>query len=117
MAITPDNLKISDRASLLLPWHRKQDELEELRLGAKQYGSSRLGIAPFYSDKYAKIGFQVSELFDDDLLEEKVPRVLVQKNVLLRELYKKDEISVEETLATLRQYISKKITKLGPDKK
>ena len=54
VAITPDNLRISDRASLLLPWHRKLDELEETRLGAKQYGSSRLGIAPFYSDKYQK---------------------------------------------------------------
>ena len=63
VSITPENLKISDRASLLLPWHRKQDALEEARLGAKQYGSSKLGIAPFYSDKYQKKTVLAGALF------------------------------------------------------
>ncbi|MBO7355898.1 MAG: adenylosuccinate synthase [Lachnospiraceae bacterium] len=98
------HILVSDRAQIVMPYHILFDRYEEERLAGKSFGSTKSGIAPFYSDKYAKIGFQVSELFDDELLEEKVPRVLVQKNVLLRELYKKDEISVEETLATLRSY-------------
>ena len=98
------HILVSDRAQIVMPYHILFDKYEEERLAGKSFGSTKSGIAPFYSDKYAKIGFQVSELFDDELLEEKVPRVLVQKNVLLRELYKKDEISVEETLATLREY-------------
>ncbi|MBP1584355.1 MAG: adenylosuccinate synthase [Lachnospiraceae bacterium] len=98
------HILVSDRAQIVMPYHILFDKYEEERLAGKSFGSTKSGIAPFYSDKYAKIGFQVSELFDDELLEEKVPRVLVQKNVLLRELYKKDEISVEETLATLRSY-------------
>ncbi|MCR4793093.1 MAG: adenylosuccinate synthase [Lachnospiraceae bacterium] len=98
------HILVSDRAQIVMPYHILFDKYEEERLAGKSFGSTKSGIAPFYSDKYAKIGFQVSELFDDELLEEKVPRVLVQKNVLLRELYRKEEISVEETLATLRQY-------------
>ncbi|MBR3574772.1 MAG: adenylosuccinate synthase [Lachnospiraceae bacterium] len=98
------HILVSDRAQIVMPYHILFDKYEEERLAGKSFGSTKSGIAPFYSDKYAKIGFQVSELFDDELLEEKVPRVLVQKNVLLRELYKKDEISVEETLETLRKY-------------
>ena len=98
------HILVSDRAQIVMPYHILFDKYEEERLAGKSFGSTKSGIAPFYSDKYAKIGFQVSELFDDDLLEEKVPRVLVQKNVLLRELYKKDEISAEETLETLRKY-------------
>ena len=95
---------VSDRAQIVMPYHILFDKYEEERLAGKSFGSTKSGIAPFYSDKYAKIGFQVSELFDDELLEEKVPRVLVQKNVLLRELYHQPEISVEETLKTLREY-------------
>ena len=98
------HILVSDRAQIVMPYHILFDKYEEERLAGKSFGSTKSGIAPFYSDKYAKIGFQVSELFDDELLEEKVPRVLVQKNVLLRELYKKDEIRVEETLETLRKY-------------
>lgn len=63
VSITPENLKISDRASLLLPWHRKLDELEEARLADKQYGSTKQGIAPFYSDKYQKKTVLAGELF------------------------------------------------------
>jgi len=98
------HILVSDRAQVVMPYHILFDVCEEKRLAGKSFGSTKSGIAPFYSDKYAKIGFQVSELFDDELLEEKVPRVLVQKNVLLRELYHEPEISVEETLATLRKY-------------
>ena len=66
VSITPDNLKISDRASLLLPWHRELDELEENRLKDKKYGSTKQGIAPFYSDKYQKNTIQAGELFYPD---------------------------------------------------
>ena len=98
------HILVSDRAQVVMPYHILFDEYEEERLAGKSFGSTKSGIAPFYSDKYAKIGFQVSELFDDELLEEKVPRVLVQKNVLLRELYHKPEIQVEDVLKTLREY-------------
>ena len=74
---------VSDRAQIVMSYHILFDECEEERLGKKSFGSTKSGIAPFYSDKYAKIGFQVSELFDDELLKEKVKRVAEQKNVLL----------------------------------
>ena len=73
-----------------------RDRYEEERLGGKSFGSTKSGIAPFYSDKYAKIGFQVSELFDDELLKEKVVRVAEQKNVLLEHLYHKPAIDPDE---------------------
>ena len=98
------HILVSDRAQVVMPYHILFDEYEEERLAGKSFGSTKSGIAPFYSDKYAKIGFQVSELFDDELLEEKGPRVLVQKNVLLRELYHKPEIKAEDVLKTLREY-------------
>ena len=72
---------ISERAQMVMPYHILFDQYEEERLGGKSFGSTKSGIAPFYSDKYAKIGFQVSELFDDELLKEKVVRVAEQKNV------------------------------------
>ena len=67
------HILVSDRAQVVMPYHILFDEYEEERLAGKSFGSTKSGIAPFYSDKYAKIGFQVSELFDDELLEEKVP--------------------------------------------
>ena len=70
---------ISDRAQIVMPYHILFDQYEEERLGGKSFGSTKSGIAPFYSDKYAKIGFQVSELFDDDALKEKVERVCADK--------------------------------------
>ena len=73
VAVSPANLKISDRASLLLPWHREQDALEEARLGAKQYGSTKQGIAPFYSDKYQKKTILAGELFYPDALRKRPP--------------------------------------------
>jgi adenylosuccinate synthase len=105
VSVTPENLKISDRASLLLPWHRDLDALEEQRLADRKYGSTKQGIAPFYSDKYAKIGFQVSELFaDEKTLKEKIERVIAQKNVLLEHLYHKPLLTVDEVYATLMEY-------------
>ncbi len=98
------NLMISDRCQIVMPYHVLFDQYEEERLGGKSFGSTKSGIAPFYSDKYAKIGFQVNELFDDDLLNEKVERVLVTKNILLKELYHKPEIDAKELLATLHEW-------------
>ena len=72
VSITPDNLKISDRASLLLPWHRELDELEEIRLKDKKYGSTKQGIAPFYADKYQKKTIMAGELLHPEHLEEQV---------------------------------------------
>lgn len=98
------NILVSNRAQILMPYHILFDEYEEERLGKKSFGSTKSGIAPFYSDKYAKIGFQVSELFDDELLEEKVNRVCEQKNVILEYMYHKPTINPQELLATLKEY-------------
>ncbi len=95
---------VSDRCQIVMPYHVLFDEYEEERLGGKSFGSTKSGIAPFYSDKYAKIGFQVNELFDEELLKEKVERVIVSKNVLLEHLYKKPLIKADELLETLHQY-------------
>lgn len=95
---------VSNRAQILMPYHILFDQYEEERLGKKSFGSTKSGIAPFYSDKYAKIGFQVSELFDDEVLKEKVERVCEQKNVMLEHMYHKPKIEPEELLATLREY-------------
>lgn len=95
---------VSDRAQIVMPYHILFDQYEEERLGGKSFGSTKSGIAPFYSDKYAKIGFQVSELFDDELLKEKVVRVAEQKNVILEHLYHKPLLDPDELLATLHEY-------------
>lgn len=95
---------VSDRAQMVMPYHILFDQYEEERLGGKSFGSTKSGIAPFYSDKYAKIGFQVSELFDDELLEEKVKRICETKNVLLEHLYHKPLLKPEELLDTLHEY-------------
>ncbi|MDE5588752.1 MAG: adenylosuccinate synthase [Acetatifactor sp.] len=97
-------LLISNRAQIVMPYHILFDQYEEERLGGKSFGSTKSGIAPFYSDKYAKIGFQVSELFDEELLKEKVERVCEMKNVLLEHLYHKPLIDAEELLETLHGY-------------
>lgn len=97
-------LLVSDRAQIVMPYHIAFDQYEEERLGGKSFGSTKSGIAPFFSDKYAKIGFQVSELFDEDVLKEKVERVCEQKNVILEHLYKKDPINARELLQTLHTY-------------
>lgn len=95
---------VSDRAQMVMPYHILFDQYEEERLGGKSFGSTKSGIAPFYSDKYAKIGFQVSELFDEELLKEKAERICETKNVLLEHLYHKPLLKPEELLATLHEY-------------
>ncbi len=95
---------VSDRAQILMPYHVLFDQYEEERLGGKSFGSTKSGIAPFYSDKYAKIGFQVSELFDEALLREKAEGVCEQKNVLLEYLYHKPLLKPEELFEELIRY-------------
>ncbi len=97
-------LLVSDRAQMVMPYHIKLDEYEEERLAGKSFGSTKSGIAPFYSDKYAKIGFQVSELFDEASLKEKIERVIVQKNIILEHLYHKPLLKADEIFDTLMEY-------------
>ncbi|MEE3392389.1 MAG: adenylosuccinate synthase [Lachnospiraceae bacterium] len=98
------HILVSDRAQIVMPYHILLDQYEEERLGKKSFGSTKSGIAPFYSDKYAKTGIQVSELFDEDVLKEKIERVCVKKNVLFKYLYHKPELDKDELLATLHKY-------------
>ncbi len=86
---------VSDRVQVIMPYHVLFDQLEEERLGGRAFGSTKSGIAPFYSDKFAKIGFQITELFDKDHLKEKLARVLEIKNALIVNLYHKDPIDVD----------------------
>lgn len=96
---------ISDRAQIVMPYHILFDEYEEERLAGKSFGSTKSGIAPFYSDKYAKVGFQVNELFEEEaVLREKIERVIVQKNILLEHLYHKPLIDADELYNTLMEY-------------
>ena len=95
---------VSNRAQIVMPYHILFDTYEEARLAGKSFGSTKSGIAPFYSDKYAKIGFQVSELFDEDALKEKIERVTVQKNVLLEHLYHQPLLKADEIFQTLMEY-------------
>ena len=96
---------VSDRAQILMPYHILFDQYEEERLGGKSFGSTKSGIAPFYSDKYAKVGFQVNELFEDEaILKEKVRSVLETKNVLVDHLYHKAPIDPEEIFKELLEY-------------
>lgn len=96
---------VSDRAQILMPYHILFDEYEEERLAGKAFGSTKSGIAPFYSDKYAKIGFQVQELFaDESVIRDNVERVCLQKNVMLKHLYGKPELNPAEIMNTLTEY-------------
>ncbi|MFI3173476.1 MAG: adenylosuccinate synthetase, partial [Eubacteriales bacterium] len=95
---------VSDRAQIVMSYHILFDECEEERLGKASFGSTKSGIAPFYSDKYAKIGIQVSELFDEVALKEKVQRICEQKNVILEHLYHKEHITVDGIMAELLEY-------------
>ena len=97
-------IMVSERAQMVMPYHILFDQYEEERLAGKSFGSTRSGIAPFYSDKYAKIGFQVNELFDETSLKEKIKRVIASKNVLLEHLYHKPLIDPDELFATLMEY-------------
>ena len=98
------HILVSDRAQVLMPYHIDFDAYEEERLGGKSFGSTKSGIAPFYSDKYAKIGFQVSELFGGKELKEKAYRVCEMKNVLLEHLYHKPLLDPEKVYQTLLEY-------------
>ena len=95
---------VSDRAQIVMPYHVLFDQYEEERLGKDSFGSTKSGIAPFYSDKYAKIGFQVCELFEEDTLKEKLKRVSETKNILLEHLYHKPVLDVDELFDTLMEY-------------
>lgn len=97
---------VSDRAQIVMSYHILFDKLEEERLGKAQFGSTKSGIAPFYSDKYAKIGFQISELFDEQWLSDKLDRVLAQKNTLLVHLYNHQPLVKEDILTELIHYRS-----------
>ena len=104
VAITPENLKISDRASLLLPWHRDLDALEEQRLGDKKYGSTKQGIAPFYSDKYQKKTILAGELFHADELRAHLEDLLEWKDLTLTRVYGSKPYTPEDMLSWLRRY-------------
>ena len=95
---------ISNRAQMVMSYHILFDQYEEERLGGKAFGSTKSGIAPFYSDKYAKIGFQVSELFDEEALKEKVARICETKNVTLEHLYHKPLLKPEDIMNELMEY-------------
>ena len=98
------NILVSDRAQIMMPYHVLLDTYEEERLADKQFGSTKSGIAPFYSDKYAKIGFQVCDLFYPDELREKLESVCEVKNLLLEHVYHKPLINVDELFDTLMEY-------------
>ncbi|MBO5078754.1 MAG: adenylosuccinate synthase [Oscillospiraceae bacterium] len=96
------NLLVSDRVQVVMPYHVLFDQYEEERLGGRSFGSTKSGIAPFYSDKYAKIGFQINELFDEEYCLDKLRRVLEVKNITLKHLYHKPELSAEEIFAEIK---------------
>jgi adenylosuccinate synthase len=96
-------LWVSDRAQLLLEHHRRLDAYEEERLGARSFGSTRTGIAPFYADKYAKVGVRVDDLFDEDRLRARLEPTLAPKNAALRALYAQPDLELERLLAELRR--------------
>ncbi|MGI6029351.1 MAG: adenylosuccinate synthase [Candidatus Heteroscillospira sp.] len=104
VSITPDNLRISDRASLLLPWHRELDELEEARLKDKKYGSTKQGIAPFYSDKYQKKTILAGELLYPQRLESHLKDLLEWKNLTLRGVYGAKGYTMDELMQWLGSY-------------
>lgn len=98
------HILVSDRAQILMPYHVLFDRYEEERLGGRSFGSTKSGIAPFYSDKYAKIGIQVSELFDTKTLRERVEKICEMKNVLLEHLYHKPLLEPDVVMQTLLEY-------------
>lgn len=95
---------VSDRAQIVMSYHVLFDTYEEERLAGRSFGSTKSGIAPFYSDKYAKIGIQVSELSDMDELRVKVENIVLKKNIMLKYLYNKPEISADDVMAELAEY-------------
>ena len=98
------HLLVSNRAQIVMSYHKLLDAYEEERLAGASYGSTKSGIAPFYSDKYAKIGFQVSELFDEETIRTKAKKVCLMKNVLMEHLYHKPLLKEEDIIAELEEY-------------
>ena len=99
------NILVSDRAQIVMPYHKLFDCYEEERLSSRSFGSTKSGIAPFYSDKFSKIGFQVNELYDDEAgLHEKLERILEVKNAIVVNVYHKEPISADEMFAKLMEY-------------
>ena len=98
------NIVVSERAQVLKPYHKLFDAYEEERLSDRQFGSTKSGIAPFFSDKFSKIGFQVWELFEDDRLKEKINNVLEVKNLMLEHVYHKPLLDADELFATCKRY-------------
>ena len=107
ISITPENLKISDRASVLLPWHRDLDSLEEARLADKKYGSTKQGIAPFYSDKYQKKTIMAGELFFPEHLKAHLADLLEWKNLTLTGVYGAEPYTMERLMAWVNDYCEK----------
>ncbi len=105
--ISPDNLCISSRASILLPWHRDLDELEEMRLADRKYGSTKQGIAPFYSDKYQKKTVMAGELFYPERLRAHLADIMEWKNLILTGVYGAKPYTEEDLKAWLRDYAEK----------
>jgi adenylosuccinate synthase len=97
----PD-VRISERAQVLLPHHIMFDALEEERLGKDSFGSTKSGIAPFYSDKYLKVGLQLNEIFDEEVMRSRLSKALVPKNTLLEKLYGKPPLSVEQVVGQIK---------------
>lgn len=102
--ITPENLKISDRCSLLLPWHRELDGLEEARLADKKYGSTKQGIAPFYSDKYQKKTILAGELFYPEQLKAHLEDLLEWKNLTITKVYGAEPTTIDDLMAWVNDY-------------
>jgi len=98
------NLLISDRTQIVMPYHILFDQYEEERLSARQFGSTKSGIAPFYSDKYAKVGIQISELFDEAALQERLAAILAVKNVLFEHLYHKPPLELDPLMQQLIEW-------------
>lgn len=99
------NILVSNRAQIVMPYHIQLDSMEEARLSSRSFGSTKSGIAPFYSDKYAKIGFQISELYDDESsIKEKINHILDLKNVMYESLYHQPKLTVEEVYDKLMEY-------------
>ncbi|MCR5151208.1 MAG: adenylosuccinate synthetase, partial [Clostridiales bacterium] len=104
VSLTPDNLRISDRASLLLPWHRELDSLEEARLKDKKFGSTKQGIAPFYSDKYQKKTILAGELFYPEHLREHIADLLEWKNLTLTGVYGAEKAKLDDLIGWFEEY-------------
>ncbi|OEF97340.1 adenylosuccinate synthase [Desulfuribacillus alkaliarsenatis] len=113
LGFTTNNLRISDRAHVIMPYHIKLDEMDELRKGDNKIGTTKKGIGPAYMDKVARVGIRIVDLLDADTFKEKLERNLAEKNPLLEKVYNTEGFSVESVLEEylgyaeeLRQYVT-----------